>query len=212
MAKIKISKSKIYQYFIETDDNIRNWDMDLNFPKYTTQLMNLISNTAQATRSSVVGQMTDLIPEFLQLKEDHSISAWKKWYTERYLNSIENATDKIFSILKNYVAAIQQIDRAMIEKWVEDLVIYKSYTGIVIQGIALQMIAKKYNKSYRRATPEEESDGIDGYIGDVPVQIKPRNGESYNVLMDKYRTKYLLVTYKKEDKSVSIEFDESKIS
>ncbi len=65
MARIKISTSKIYAFFIETDENIRDWDTSLNFPKYTTQLINLISNTAQATRSSVVGQMTDLIPEFL---------------------------------------------------------------------------------------------------------------------------------------------------
>ncbi len=85
-------------------------------------------------------------------------------------------------MLKNYVVAIQKIDKPLIDKWVEDLVLYKSYTGIVIQGIALKMIAKQYNKSHRRAAPKEESNGIDGYIGDVPMQIKPRNGENYNVL------------------------------
>ena len=34
------------------------------FPKYTTQLINLASQNAQATRPAVVGQMTDLIQEF----------------------------------------------------------------------------------------------------------------------------------------------------
>jgi len=34
------------------------------FPKYTTQLMNLANRNAQGTRPKFVGQMTELIQEF----------------------------------------------------------------------------------------------------------------------------------------------------
>ena len=34
------------------------------FPKYTTQIMNLANQNAQGTRPKVVGQMTDLFKEF----------------------------------------------------------------------------------------------------------------------------------------------------
>jgi hypothetical protein len=35
-----------------------------NFPKYTTQLINLANQNAGGTRPKVVGQMSDLIQEF----------------------------------------------------------------------------------------------------------------------------------------------------
>ena len=34
------------------------------FPKYTTQIINLVNGNAQGTRPDVVGQMSDLIQEF----------------------------------------------------------------------------------------------------------------------------------------------------
>ena len=34
------------------------------FPKYTTQLMNIAGQNSQATRPRVVGQMSELIQEF----------------------------------------------------------------------------------------------------------------------------------------------------
>jgi hypothetical protein len=37
-------------------------------------------------------------------------------------------------------------------------------------------------KSYRTSLPEEEAKGIDGYIGDNPVSIKPQTYESKQML------------------------------
>ncbi|MDZ7363482.1 MAG: MjaI family restriction endonuclease [candidate division KSB1 bacterium] len=42
------------------------------FPKYTTQLINLASQNAQATRPKVVGQMSELIRQFPQ-------KHWQEW-------------------------------------------------------------------------------------------------------------------------------------
>jgi len=48
------------------------------FPKYSTQLLNLANQNAQGTRPSVVGQMSELIQEF----SGQSITEWEKWYIE----------------------------------------------------------------------------------------------------------------------------------
>lgn len=42
------------------------------FPKYTTQIINLVNGNAQGTRPDVVGQMSDLIQEF----DGKSIEEW----------------------------------------------------------------------------------------------------------------------------------------
>jgi hypothetical protein len=42
------------------------------FPKYTTQLINLASQNAQATRPKVVGQMSELIKQFPK-------THWQEW-------------------------------------------------------------------------------------------------------------------------------------
>lgn len=46
-----------------------------NFPKYSTQLLNLANYNAQGTRPSVVGQLTELIQEF----SGQSIKEWEEW-------------------------------------------------------------------------------------------------------------------------------------
>ena len=49
------------------------------FPKYTTQLMNLAGQNSQATRPRVVGQMSELIQEF----PGTTFEEWVAWYQRR---------------------------------------------------------------------------------------------------------------------------------
>lgn len=43
-----------------------------DFPKYTTQIINLVNSNAQGTRPEVVGQMSELIQEF----DGNSLQEW----------------------------------------------------------------------------------------------------------------------------------------
>ena len=104
-----------------------------SFPKYTSQLINWANQNAQGTRPVVVGQMSDLFPEFMASGKDITIESWRKWYTERYPDAFEKATDKIYAQIQNLKNAILFIDREMVEKWVEDLVIYKTFNGLYVQ-------------------------------------------------------------------------------
>lgn len=186
-------------YTLKNEDiEIYNDSDSFSFPKYTSQLINWANQNAQGTRPVVVGQMSDLFPEFLESNEEKTIDGWRRWYTERYPDAFDRATDKIWAQVNNLRNAIPLIDRDMVEKWVEDLVVYKTFNGLYVQKAILASLAKKNGTTYRLATPEEESNGIDGYVGNIPYSVKPdtyktmgRLSETIDVEMIYYtKTKY----------------------
>ena len=144
------------------------------FPKYTTQILNLCNQNAQGTRPSVVGQMSELVQEcpYKTYRE------WRQWYLSRKPNAIADATQRIKTMVGNLRAAIVLIDDNMIKTWVEDLVIAKSFTGLHFQQAILSRVAKMKRTTFRIARPDEESKGIDGYIGQEKVSIKPETYKS----------------------------------
>jgi hypothetical protein len=56
----------------------------------------------------------------------------------------------------------------MVRKWVTDLVINKTFAGMKFQGAILRHLASLRGKAWKLATPEEEAQGIDGFIGGGP--------------------------------------------
>ena len=95
------------------------------FPKYTTQIMNLANQNAQGTRPKVVGQMSELIKQF----PDQTYDDWVRWYTEHMPNAIDEATDRVCQMVENLALALPKIDKTMVRKWVEDLVLTKTFAG-----------------------------------------------------------------------------------
>ena len=72
-----------------------------NFPKYTSQLINWANQNAQGTRPAVVGQMSELFPEFIASGEEITIENWYNWYVERYPHAFKKATKKIYAQIQN---------------------------------------------------------------------------------------------------------------
>lgn len=54
-----------------------------SFPKYTSQLINWANQNAQGTRPVVVGQMSELFPEFMASGEEITIENWRNFDGER---------------------------------------------------------------------------------------------------------------------------------
>lgn len=169
------------------------------FPKYTTQLINLANGNAGGTRPAVVGQMTTLVPQC----PTKTYEGWKDWYLMHYPSSINEATDKIYNMLINCKDAMDCIDKEMVQKWVEDLIFVKTIDGLIIQEIIFNYVSSQLGLEWRNATPSEESKNIDGFIGDMPIQIKPTTyshtvstvNESINIETIYYKTtdKYLTI-------------------
>jgi len=141
---------------------------EYEFPKYTTQVINLVNQNAGGTRPKVVGQMSELIQKFPK----QTLSEWIEWYNEQQPEAIDKATDRIYEMFLAMQKAFTQVDKPMIRKWVEDLVYTKTFCGLKFQEAILKHIADELGVNYRLATIEEEAQNVDGYINEKPVQIK----------------------------------------
>jgi len=173
----------------------------VEFPKYTTQIMNLANQNAQGTRPKVVGQMSELIKQF----PNKTFDEWVKWYNERMPNAIDDATEKVYSMVKNIDNAASKIDKNMVRKWIEDLVLTKTFTGFRFQESILKAISRIKGVKYRVATPDEESKGIDGFIGEIPVSIKPVTYKTMSRLPENIRIK--MIYYEKLKDGIKVEYD-----
>jgi hypothetical protein len=171
------------------------------FPKYTTQIMNLANQNAQGTRPKVVGQMSELIEQCPK----GTYEEWVKWYSEKMPQAVDDATEKVYGMVQNLSDAIKVKDKELVRKWAQDLVITKTFTGFCFQQSILKTIAEKKHVQYRRATPEEESKNIDGFIGNVPVQIKPTTYKTKNMLHENIGVQ--LIFYEKKKDGIVVEYN-----
>lgn len=173
-----------------------------DFPKYSTQIMNLANQNAQGTRPAVVGQMSELIQQF----SGKSIEEWEEWYIKKHPDAIAKATKKVTQMIDNFKSVINKIDEKMIENWVRDLVIIKTFIGLQFQEAILIKTSNLLKTTYRFASPGEESKGVDGYVGNIPVSIKPETYKSKKGLQEKIDAKFIY--YKKAKDGVTIDISE----
>jgi hypothetical protein len=203
---VQLIREISYHWFMELIIKNSRITQDLigktfDFPKYTTQIMNLANQNAQGTRPKVVGQMSELVEECPR----GTYEQWTKWYSERMPYAIDDATERVYKMVQNLSAATKLIDKSLARKWVEDLVLVKTFAGFCFQQSILKTIAERKKVKYRRATPEEESRLIDGYIGETPVSIKPITYKAKNMLHEDITVK--LIFYEKLKDGIRVEYD-----
>lgn len=150
-------------------------DFPVDNPKYTTYLLRPAVNLSQSNRPKVVGQMSDIIEEFRQKHPDGTFEDWVTYYETEYDGDdrLEEATDIAYPMVEKMRQAFEQIDEEMTHDFLRDLVLFKTYEGFDIQEAVLRKLGELYDEDVTRATAADESKGIDGYIGEQPVQIKP---------------------------------------
>jgi len=93
----------------------------------------------------------------------------------------------------------------MVNKWAKDLILTKTFVGLCFQESILKKVAGMKNTSCRLATPEEESTGVDGDIGEKPVSITPltyKTKKMYGELIEAD-----IVYYDKKKDGIDIEFN-----
>ena len=178
-------------------------DKTYSFPKYSTQIMNLANQNSQGTRAKIVGQMSDLIQEF----EGASLEEWEEWYLDKHPDAIDNATERVFAMISSFKEVILKIDKETVRDWVEELVIVKTFAGLKFQEAILKKLSIHFDKPYRLAKPHEESMGIDGFIDNKPLSIKPMTYKSKLGLSEIIDSP--IVFYNKTKRDIVIEFDKT---
>ncbi len=190
------------QIKIKNDELFRLLNADIpEFPKYTTQLMNLANQNAQGTRPAVVGKMSDLIQEF----PGKELAGWEEWYLKSHPTAIEEATNRVFGMIELLKIAIDQITKDMVRNWVKDLVITKTFAGFKVQEAILKHIAERESTTYRTASAQEESQNIDGVIGNRFVSIKPVTWSG--MLTSPIEIKIDMIYYEKTKVGLVIKYD-----
>ena len=191
--KIKLTNDEIRRYLdIETPE----------FPIYTTQLLNLANQNAQGTRPKIVGQMSELIQHFT----GKTLVEWEQWYLKQKPDAIRTATERILQMVKNLKNAIEKIDREMVEDWVKDLVIVKTFMGLRFQEAILKKAAELKGVDYHLSDFTEESKGIDGYIGNIPISIKPETYKVKAALREDIAVK--IIYYEKIKNGIQVDYGE----
>lgn len=189
------------------NDEIMFWNESdaVSFPKYTSQLMNWANQNAQGTRPAVVGQMSELFPEFLESGAEITVDNWRQWYMERYPDALETAANKVYAQIRNLREAITLIDRDMVSRWVEDLVVQKTFNGLYVQKAILASLAQRTGKTCRLATPDEEARGIDGYVGETAYSVKPDSYRSMSRLSETIDVRMIYYTKLKTGLRITVE-------
>ena len=172
------------------------------FPKYVTQIINLANQNAQGTRPKVVGQLSDLIQEFPGKKFEE----WEEWYLQKYPDAIKNARKKIIAMVENLKNAVNKIDENMVNEWTKDLVLIKTFLGLKFQEAVLRKAAEIKSVGYKLSDNTDESKGVDGYVGDIPVSIKPETYRTKGSLSETIDVK--IIYYKKLKNGIEVDYGE----
>jgi len=204
MKKMEINKG-IIEITFEEEREILELPPKPELPKYSSQLINLANLFAQGTRPKVVGQMSELIKEFRK-NGGRTFEDWKGWYLQKYPNAIDEATEKIWDMLNNFKETLEQLKKDDVRKWVEDLVLIKTYEGLMLQDVILKKVAEEIGGNYRPATIEEESKGIDGIIiiddKQIPVSIKSKTYVNQEKHLPEELEGHLIIYEKKKNKII----------
>lgn len=170
------------------------------FIKYAGPLMNLANRFSGGTKPKVVGQMSELIKEF----DGKTFQEWEKWYLKKHPKAIRAAVNKITKMLANFKEVLEKIDRKSVKDWVRDLVVTKTFVGFMHQEAILKSVAEYFKAGYKMAGPKEEAKGVDGFIGEKPVSIKPHTYLLKPELLEKIEVP--IIFYEKTKTSLKISF------
>ncbi len=215
--------SESYEVVIKKEELVKVLDVPkTEFEKYVSPLLNQINNWAHGTRPEVVGQMSELIKEFMERypKDQWTFDNWRDFYLSTEVipgstgeKAIETAVKRIKEKLSEVRRVLDDIDEGTIRTWVEDLVLNKTFWGLMVQRPILSKLAEIFagdSLNYRLSTPEEESKGIDGFViingEELPVSIKGVTYEQEKHLKENIDAP--IVYYEKTKNGLRIDYSE----
>lgn len=166
------------------------------WPKYATQLMNVAQQNSQAFRPKYIGPVVETFKRMRDQKIPGTLSNWEEYYRQHLGEQrLVEAGKKIHAMLKKM--GIEWIDEEMCIEYSKETAYNKTHMGYGGQEMAVEAVAKHFGKSIRWPTPEEDSaQGIDAWIGETPVQVKPHDS-AFKAHVHNHANKetHLVITY-----------------
>ena len=192
-----------------TAKNYKSADADTRsrreWPKYKTQLLNVAGQNAKAFDAKRIGSMKELWLEFVETGVPDTLENWEHFYTNSWgLEGINQAATKLKEMVDKM--NLGDIDLDMCKDYVEEVVFNKTHFGMGGESTAIVVAAEHFDMPYRFSNAQEESQGIDGFIGDYPVQVKPADS-NYKAHVHNHADvdKTLVIRYEKKKQVCYIE-------
>ena len=158
------------------------------------------------TRDQYIAAVRALITEGERIVERPSMPALQTWIaaSDEFLQNAWGSMDRYhLSWLMVGRPADSVRGRAMTEDetadYVREVVYNKTHFGMGGESTAIAVAAEYFDLPYRFSNAEEESRGIDGWIGEHPVQVKPADSYKRNHVFNGADTaQTLVITYEKK--------------
>lgn len=170
------------------------------WPRYTTQILNIAGQNAQCFNANKIGSMKEHWLEFTATGQPDTLENWEAfWFTKHTEEDLVWAANKLFSKVSEMPIDTTVITAELCRDYVEEVIFNKTHFGMGGESAAIRAAAEYFGLPFRFSNAEEESQGIDGWIGDKPVQVKPedtyKKGHVFNAADV---TRQLFVTYEKK--------------
>lgn len=168
------------------------------WPKYATQLLNIAGQNSRCFDAKRVGSMKELWLEFVDSDQPDTLENWEAFYLNAKGNhGLTEASQKLHDMTQKM--GIEWVDGQMCSDYVHEVIFNKTHFGMGGESMAIAVAAEYFGLDYRFSNAVEESQGIDGWIGDQPVQVKPQDSYKVGHVFNKADTsKQLVVTYEKK--------------
>jgi hypothetical protein len=169
------------------------------WPTYSTQILNIAGQNSRCFDAKKVGSMKESWLEFVKTGQPDTLENWENFQRAKIgEESLQWSADKLFDMVHNKMQ-ILWITKEMCRDYIEEVIFNKTHFGMGGESAAIQAASKYFNLPFRFSNAEEESQGIDGWIGEYPVQVKPedtyKKGHVFNAA-DTEKT--LVLTYEKK--------------
>lgn len=143
----------------------------IDYPKYLYNHINASNLQRRATIPSKVGK----VHQFYEIRKFRTMGEWKKYHEKNFPGSLKRAEAEIIEDLRSVGVSASYLKkwRPFIKAFVEELVIKHTFRGLKIQEAILIKISEMLGQEYRWSDASTDSKGIDGFVGDIPISIKP---------------------------------------
>lgn len=174
--------------------------------KYSSQLLNLANSNTKGTVKEKIGSVKENWQEMRDQNVAGTLENWTNFYIEKYgEKQLERSGQDVYIMIQKLRKTLEQVTEDMCVEYVKEVVYNKTAMGMGGEEMAIQVVANYFNMPYRYSTAEEETQGIDGWIGDKPVQVKPHDSVfKAHVYNHADTSKTLVVTYEPKKKKCYI--------
>jgi hypothetical protein len=141
---------------------------------YPIGVYNYIDTAIRQKRATIASKVGKVHGMF-RGRKFRSLSEYRRIYSSKFPQSIDNAVEEALEDFKRFglPAKKRREYKKYVQFFVEELVIGRSYRGLKIQEVIFIKMADILKQDYRWGTNKEDSSGIDGFIGNIPISVKP---------------------------------------